>query len=290
MFRKEIRLFGDYWVDFFMKVLLVLLLLASAALASSEIYVREYPGGHRDYSDKPSPGLKKLKLRSGKSYRIVQFVYDGDTLLLDNGDKVRLSGINTPEVESSRKRGESGGEQARIWMKEAIEGKKVRLEQDVERRDRYQRILAHVFTEDRTHINRALVSLGLATVNLYPPNLKYAEPLLDAQKLAEQRRLGIWGDPVYTPEPVENLAGSQRRAWGRFVGRARSIKPGGRFYRLIFSDRVDARIPRANLDLFPDLNGYLESELEIRGWPSRRKDHYSILVRHPSDLRAVAVE
>ncbi|MGH8476731.1 MAG: thermonuclease family protein, partial [Methylococcales bacterium] len=220
------------------KALVILLWLTSVAsgLASTEIHVREDPSGIRHYSDKPAPDSKRLALRPAMSYRIVETVYDGDTLLLDNGSKVRLSGVNTPEVESSRKSGESGGEEARIWLKNALEGKKIHVEAEVEPTDRYQRILAHVFTEDGTHINRVLVRLGLATVNIHPPNLKYAEQLLDAQNFAENKRLGIWGDPVYTPGPLASLSGSKGKGWRRFIGRALALKAGRKFYRLIFSD------------------------------------------------------
>ncbi|RLA19423.1 MAG: nuclease, partial [Gammaproteobacteria bacterium] len=72
--------------------------------------------------------------------------------------------------------------------------------------------------------------------------------------------------------------------WGRFTGIARSLKKGRKFDRLIFSDSVDLRIPTKNLSLFPALKEYIGKQLEVRGWPSRQKDHYSILVRHPAAL------
>ncbi|MCI0733880.1 MAG: thermonuclease family protein [Methylococcaceae bacterium] len=273
-----------------MKKSLAIFLMLTSAVASfgaSEIYVREEPGGQRHYSDKPSPNAKRLAIRAGAGYRVVQAVFDGDTLLLDDRSKVRLSGINTPEVETPRKSAESGGDEARMWLKNILEGKKVRLDGDVDRTDHYKRMLAHVFTEDGTHINRVLVRSGLATVNIYPPNLKYAEQLLEAQRLAETEGLGIWGDPAYTPRPVASLPGSKGKGWRRLIGRPLALKPNRKFYRLIYSEQVDVRIPRANLDLFPDLKSYLGRDTEIRGWPSRRKDHYSILVRHPSALRLV---
>jgi micrococcal nuclease len=265
----------------------IVLLLAGIAtvLSSAEIYVREDLSGQRHYSDKPSPNAKRLSIRTDVDYRIVRAVFDGDSLLLDDRSKVRLLGINTPEVESHRKSAESGGEEARIWLKNAVQGKKVRLERDVENTDHYGRILAHVFTEDGTHINRVLVGLGLATVNIHPPNLKYAEQLLDAQKRAESEGLGIWEDPVYAAKPVASLPGSNAKGWRRLVGRPLALKANRKFYRLIYSGQVDVRIPRANLDLFPDLETYLGRDTEIRGWPTRRKDHYSILVLHPSALQ-----
>lgn len=259
----------------------------ASVLPAAEIYVREDPQGRLSYSDQPSPDARRLEVRAGVGYRVVRTVFDGDTLLLDDRRRVRLLGINAPEVESSRKSGESGGAEARLWLKNAVEGKKIRLEGDVDPTDRYQRILAHVFTEEGTHINQALVRLGLAAVNIYPPNLKYAGPLLDAQQLAESERLGIWGDPAYTPKPIATLTGSREKGWRRLLGRPLELKASRKYYRLIYSAWVEVKIPRENLNLFPDLTSYLGCDTEIRGWPLRRKNQYSILVRHPSALRWV---
>jgi micrococcal nuclease len=95
--------------------------------------------------------------------------------MLSNGSKVRLLSINTPEIESPHRSGEPGGEEVRLWLKEAVEGKKVYLEKNVEKVDRYKRLLSHLFTEQGVHLNRVLVSLGLVSVALHPPNLKYSQ-------------------------------------------------------------------------------------------------------------------
>ncbi|MGR9107558.1 MAG: thermonuclease family protein [Gammaproteobacteria bacterium] len=269
------------------KALAVLLLLAGIAggPGATEIFVREDGNGGRRYSDRPFANAKKLSIQPGVSYRIVRTVFDGDTILLDDKSRVRLAGINTPEVESSRKSEEPGGEEAKIWLKRAIQGKKVRLESDVERSDRYRRMLAHVFTEDGTHINRLLVRGGLATVTIHPPNLKYVPQLLADERYAETRKLGLWRDPAYAPVTVAELPRLKGRGWRRIRGQAFKLKRNRKFHRLIYSEQFDVRIPRGNLDWFPDLNTYLRRASEIRGWPSRRKDHYSILVLHPSALR-----
>jgi micrococcal nuclease len=272
------------------RTLAIFLLLTGAAIGSTEVYVRDEPGGQRHYSDKPFANAHRLEIPAGVSYRVVRTVYDGDTLLLDNRTKVRLLGINSPEIETPRKSGEAGGEEARIWLKKAIEGKKIRLEVDIERTDRYKRTLAHVFAEDGTHINMALLRLGLAAVDIHPPNLKYVQQLLNAQQLAETARIGIWGNSAYKPQPLNRLPGSKDRGWRRFTGQPVMLKPSRKFYRLIYSEQVDVRIARENMALFPDLMTYVGRDTEIRGWPSRRRGHYSIFVRHPSALRLMEKE
>ncbi len=263
----------------------ILFLLAGLFFtAHAEVYHWQDEKGRHLYSDRPLPGAERLAIRPGFSYRLVRYVYDGDTVTLQGGERIRLLGINTPEVESSKRRGEPGGEAARRWLKKAVEGKKVRLETGVPPRDKYGRLLAHLFSEDGKHINLALVEQGLAIANIYPPELKYVEPLLQAQQRAEEAGRGIWGDPHYTPKPITDLLHGKMRGWHRFHGTPKRIKRSRRYVRLLFSDRIDVRIPKANLALFPDLQNYLGQVIEVRGWASRRKGHYSILVRHPSAL------
>ncbi len=76
--------------------------------------------------------LDRARKFSGRfQYQVFERVYDGDTVLLSNGSKVRLLSSNTPEIESPHRSGEPGGEEARLWLKDAVEGKKVYLEEDV---------------------------------------------------------------------------------------------------------------------------------------------------------------
>lgn len=240
--------------------------------------------GTTHYSDKETVSAQKVTIQPGHAFYKVKKVYDGDTITLKNGERVRLLGINTPEIESRYKRGEPGGKEAGNWLKKQLKGKKIRLEKDQTKRDKYGRLLAHIFTKSGLHINLELVQKGLAITNFHPPNLKYEKSLLNAQEEAEKDRRGIWRMAAYEPQPIEKIKSRKQRGWGRFTGIARSLKKGRKFDRLIFSDSVDLRIPTKNLSLFPALKEYIGKQLEVRGWPSRQKDHYSILVRHPAAL------
>lgn len=250
----------------------------------ADIYLWKDSQGRPHYSDHQNKRSIKLDITPGYAFQVVKTVYDGDTVLLENGKKVRLLGINTPEVETPRKNAEPGGLRAKQWLVKQIRGKKVRLEMDINRKDRYRRTLAHIFTTDGRHINVELVERGLATVNIYPPNLKYADRLLDAQTRAETGSLGIWGKPAYAPILIDHISNKTRRGWQRLIGIPVTIRRGRKFVRLIFSQNFDVRIASENRRLFPDLHSYLNKKLEVRGWVSRRKKNYSVLIRHPSGL------
>jgi micrococcal nuclease len=83
-------------------------------------------------------------------------VVDGDTLLLTNGEYVRLIGVDTPETKHPQKPVEYFGKEAYLFTKRIVEGKEVRLEYDQTRRDRYGRILAYVYLMDGTFVWRQL--------------------------------------------------------------------------------------------------------------------------------------
>lgn len=116
---------------------------------------------------------------------LVKNVIDGDTIELEDGRKIRYIGINAPES------GQNFYEESKKRNKELVEGKKVKLEFDVEKFDKYGRTLAYVFVGD-IFVNLQLVKEGLAVVETIPPNIKYVDDLLNAQKYAQENGLGIW--------------------------------------------------------------------------------------------------
>ena len=118
-------------------------------------------------------------------------VIDGDTILLEDGTRVRYIGVNTPETVHPKKPVEYFGKEASAENRRLVEGKTVLLEYDVERLDRYGRTLAYVWL-GKTLINGHLVKNGFATVTLYPPNMKYATYLKALESEAKQNGRGLW--------------------------------------------------------------------------------------------------
>lgn len=127
-------------------------------------------------------------------YRTVKRVIDGDTFVLENGEKVRLTGVDAPESRNTgRKKIGYYGKESKAFLKQYLTGKKVRLEYDVTRTDRYNRTLAYVYMEDGTFLNAEIVRLGYATVYTYPPNVKYAELFVEMAMDARENERGLWG-------------------------------------------------------------------------------------------------
>ena len=136
---------------------------------------------------------------------VVYRVVDGDTLKLSDGKRVRLIGVDTPEIHYSEKllkdsartgRGvrsiQALGLRASEYTKNLCENKPVKLEYDVKQRDRYERLLAYVYLEDGTFVNAKIVEDGYGMVMTVPPNVKHADYFLKLQKDARENRRGLW--------------------------------------------------------------------------------------------------
>lgn len=116
-------------------------------------------------------------------------VYDGDTITLMVGEKkekIRLLGIDAPEMKQA-----PWGIRSRDFARGLVLNKSVRVETDVQPRDRYGRLLGYVYVGD-TFINRELVRQGHAVLLTYPPNVRHVEVFTAAQKEARENGRGIW--------------------------------------------------------------------------------------------------
>ena len=237
------------------------------------------------FSDRPHADARVITLLETRSHYKVKRVIDGDTVVLDDGTKVRLLGINTPEMANRHRAAEAGGKRAKQWLTEQLKDQFIHLETDVEKIDKYGRTLAHVFTDADAHINLQLVQRGLAAVSLYPPNLKYANALITAQAVAEKQRLGLWNDPAYAVKPVAQLNPDNQQGWQRISGVVQHLRQTRQYYYLEFSGNFNARIHRSNAHLFPDFATYAGRSVEMRGWINQQQGQLSMLIRHPDALR-----
>ncbi len=146
-------------------------------------------------------GLKTVFPFFNEKIDKVRFVYDGDTILLSSGEKVRYLGIDAPELDPEGKRHEFMALEAMKFNIKMVKGKLVRLEFDRERRDRYGRLLAYVYlVKTGQMINALLLKKGLAHVLLKEPNLRYKRLFVKIQREAMKNRLGIWSKPFKNEE------------------------------------------------------------------------------------------
>ena len=138
-------------------------------------------------------GISKSISAATRETAFVSRVIDGDTIVLQDGRKVRYIGVDTPETVHPNKEIGCFGQQASDKNKQLVLGKTVELEKYVSDTDRYGRLLRYVYL-DGVMINEKLVAEGYATVVTYPPDVKYKDTFLAAQANARQAKLGLWSD------------------------------------------------------------------------------------------------
>lgn len=127
----------------------------------------------------------------------VSRVVDGDTVetspAVDGLTEVRLIGVDTPETKDPRTGVQPYGEEAYRFTTDTLQGNSVALEFDVEKTDRYGRLLAYVWLPDGRMFNWVLVRQGYAQVATFPPNVEYTDRFLEAQRQAREAGKGLWG-------------------------------------------------------------------------------------------------
>ncbi len=130
-------------------------------------------------------------------------VIDGDTFTINSGQKIRMIGMNTPEVHHPHKPVECYGKEAMEKTRELIEGKLVRLEKDTENTDHFGRLLRYVYLKNTSFlsffssspevfINSYLVENGYARFMSIKPNTHFAHQLYLQQKEAKLHHKGLW--------------------------------------------------------------------------------------------------
>jgi len=114
---------------------------------------------------------------------VVTKVLDGDTIVVEGGNHVRLLGIDADES------GDDCYMEAKSFLEDLILDKEVRLEQDVSDVDMYARCLRYVF-EDGKNINVQIIESGMATARFYQPDIRYREEIIMAEQTAKNNQAG----------------------------------------------------------------------------------------------------
>ena len=131
---------------------------------------------------------------------MVRSVFDGDTIDVATIGRVRLLGIDAPEIGRGYDSSAPFGREARERLTQLVLHRWVRLEQEGTERDVYDRHLAYVMTEDGQFVNALLVREGLARVTARTPLTKLPE-LQRAEADAQAFRRGMWGAVPRIPAP-----------------------------------------------------------------------------------------
>lgn len=136
------------------------------------------------------PSYGELEIREGYCTGVI----DGDTLLIKiygAYETLRLIGIDAPEKEGPYTKEEYYGIEAKRFTEHLVKGKILRLEFDIEKRDKYGRLLAYVYLPDGLFLNKYLIEQGMVRVYKYF-NYRYKPIFIEIERTAKKNCIGLW--------------------------------------------------------------------------------------------------
>lgn len=215
----------------------------------------------------------------------VAWHYDGDTLRLSDNRRVRLLGIDTPEMNYHKGTPQPLAQRALQRTRTLLpKGGPVRLARDRQAQDRYGRLLAHAYRPDGVSVGETLLREGLAVSFIMRPNVALADCLLAAERQARLARRGLWGLPAYAPQPASRVVadGSYRLVRGQITSALRR----GDWVLLKLDRRVQLRIARADWTGFEPADHLAWRGLTViaRGKIQSRNGAVQMRLWHPAQI------
>jgi micrococcal nuclease len=228
----------------------------------------------------PDPACQAYRL--DEQVRI-KHVSDGDSLVLSDGRKVRLIGINTPELKRDGRPAEPLAIDAHHALQEFLHthGNVLLLQLGRDKTDRYGRQLAHAFTFSGINVSAWLLKQGLGYHIAISPNLWGRECYRNSEVLARKQNLGVW---KYPPVKASELSASSQ-GFMRLVGQVLSQGESRKAYWLNLPGSLGVRIGKKDLHNFKHpLSWYVNKTIVVRGWVSKSNKGLYMNIYHPDAI------
>lgn len=239
-------------------------------------------------SPRPADATACQATKSGERVQVI-YVYDGDTVKLDDGRRLRLIGINTPETGYRDQPTQPLANAARSALQRLLEtnNRTLLLQYGKQEHDHYGRLLAHAFLENGDNVAVLLLQQGLATTIVIPPNSWGADCYQLIENEARLDRKGLWALPDYQTQA------------------ARALPPGTRGFRIVQGQVIGIRnsrytvwvdlegplvlqISKKDLVDFDSLEALVGQQVEVRGWIRQNDNELRMKVQHPSALIVIS--
>lgn len=219
---------------------------------------------------------------------VVRHVHDGDTVWLRDGRRLRLIGLDTPELGRDGRPPQAYAEAARDSLRALLrDDRRLRLVYDAQRRDRYGRLLARAYLMDGRDVAAVLLRQGLATTLVVPPNLAGVDCHAAAEQVARLARRGIWSLPAYQVMPAARL-GAGDTGFHLLRGRVLAVERDRHGWWLVLPGQVLVHIRDEDLVYFNGLDPRTLRGREVvaRGWLHYHKHWH--MHRHATRDEAVS--
>lgn len=221
---------------------------------------------------------------------VVRSVTDGDTLRLEDGRKVRLIGINSPELARDNRPAQPLANESRtaLYRLLAESRNRINLQYGSERLDPYQRTLAHIYLSDGRSVQAAMLELGMATAYTTPPDVGRSDCYQSVEQQAIQQRRGLWALPDYQPKSLNQL-GRHDDGFRRVRGRVSRIDRSSGASWIMLNEKLKIRIAADDLIYFNQtwLQNLSGKQIEVRGWLHPEQNRFFMQLRHPDAVQVL---
>ncbi|MEH6529128.1 MAG: thermonuclease family protein [Porticoccus sp.] len=234
-------------------------------------------------NDSPQPSKENSKycapFTHTETVRVTK-IYDGDTLTLSDGRKVRLVGINATEMGRDGQPDQPFARRAQQAVSLFVRhSDQIELLLDTQSKDRYGRWLGHIYNQAGENLEQNLLQQGLAYHVAIPPNLTLAECLAKAEQQGRDARLGVWGDQNLLPVKAKL---TKQGGFQRVQGQVTAINMG-KHWRLELDKNITVMIyaehqHRFTQAWFEALQG---QSIEIQGWIYQSKSEWRMKLETP---------
>lgn len=193
--------------------------------------------------------------------QIVQ-VIDGDTVRLDDGNLLRLIGINTPEIGRGGRADESGARQAKRRLADWIEGRQLEFTVGLQPRDHYGRMLGYL-SLGGVSVAEQLIEEGLGVATAMAPDRRLSDCLFAAEARARQARLGMW-----RRDPVRPATAIRRSGFALVRGRVTRVDQARDAWLIELDDHLVLKLDQAHLadSVRAPVAEWAGRVVEARGW------------------------
>ena len=217
----------------------------------------------------------------------VVHVYDGDTVKLQDGRRVRFIGINTPELEHKGKPVQPLAQAARTSLTSMLDvnNRTLLLQHGTQQLDHYGRVLAHAFLENGENVEAQLLRQGLATTLVVPPNTWGVHCYQALEEAARAEGSGLWALDNYQSHDVRSLP-PDTRGFRVVKGRVTAIRRSRHNIWLDLEHSLTVQVPVKSLASFGTFNfdTLTDRVIEVRGWIKPDQNKPKVKVEHPAAL------
>ena len=211
----------------------------------------------------------------------LKYIVDGDTLVLTDERKVRVLGVNTPEIRPTAQPKALAAKQAAKSLLPA--NTKFWIYPGVEATDHHGRALAHVVTQNGTNLAEHLLSNGLAASSAVHPNIRCAEHYQQIEMQARGKKLGLWSEP-HPWQLIDKPINKKRSGFRLVTSTVKSIQANGQYHHLQLANGLSVSMTN-KLAKEIKANQLKNKRVTVRGWIQWRKKKSSLKLHHATNLQ-----